>query len=210
MKKFLVIALGIFFISFAQVTAAALIEINSTVAVMDFEPHEGTSSTNLDLLNAEKTSSEYVITRLAASNKFTVIDRFNFEDELKDVDTLGLISPEDAKKIGEILGVKYIVYGNVTDVTAATDKMLVNVNRVRAHLVIRIMEVETGKIIMAARGQGESESGFVGESEGNFIAIGTVKISQVSVHNALQKAAFQATDILVERLFDAEKSKKKK
>lgn len=210
MKKFLIIALGIFFINFAQVSALAKIEINSTVAVMDFEPHEGTSSTNLDLLNAEKTSSEYVTNRLAASNKFTVIDRCTFEDELKDVDTLGLISPDDAKKIGEILGVKYIVYGNVTDVTVATDKMLVNVNRVRAHLVIRIMEVETGKIIMAACGQGESESGFVGESEGNFIAIGTVKVSQVSVHNALQKAAFQATDILIERLFGAEKSKKKK
>lgn len=210
MKKFLVIAMVIFFINFAQVSAAAKIEINSAVAVMDFEPHEGTSSTNLDLLNAEKTSSEYVTNRLAASNKFTVIDRFNFEDELKGVDMLGLISPEDAKKIGEILGVKYIVYGNVTDVTVATDKMFVNVNRVRAHLVIRLMEVETGKIIMAARGRGQSESGFVGESEGNFIAIGTVKVSQVSVHNALQKAAFQATDILIERLFGAEKSKKKK
>ena len=210
MKKFLIIALGIFFINFAQVSALAKIEINSTVAVMDFEPHEGTSSTNLDLLNAEKTSSEYVTNRLAASNKFTVIDRYTFEDELKNVDTLGLISPEDAKKIGEILGVKYIVYGNVTDVTTATDKMLVNVNRVRAHLVIRIMEVETGKIIMAARGEGQSESAFVGESEGKFIAVGTVKVSEVSVHNALQKAAFQATDILVERLFGAEKSKKKK
>ena len=210
MKKFLIIAFGIFFINFAQVSALAKIEINSTVAVMDFEPHEGTSSTNLDLLNAEKTSSEYVTNRLAASNKFTVIDRYTFEDELKNVDTLGLISPEDAKKIGEILGVKYIVYGNVTDVTTATDKMLVNVNRVRAHLVIRIMEVETGKIIMAARGEGQSESAFVGESEGKFIAVGTVKVSEVSVHNALQKAAFQATDILVERLFGAEKSKKKK
>lgn len=210
MKKFLIIALGIFLLSFAQVSALAKIEINPTVAVMDFEPHEGTSSTNLDLLNAEKTSSEYVTNRLAASNKFTVIDRYTFEDELKNVDTLGLISPEDAKKIGEILGVKYIVYGNVTDVTTATDKMLVNVNRVRAHLVIRIMEVETGKIIMAARGEGQSESAFVGESEGKFIAVGTVKVSEVSVHNALQKAAFQATDILVERLFGAEKSKKKK
>ena len=68
MKKFLVIALGIFLLSVAQVSALAKIEINSTVAVMDFEPHEGTSSTNLDLLNAEKTSSEYVTNRLAASN----------------------------------------------------------------------------------------------------------------------------------------------
>ena len=210
MKKFLVIAIGIFLLNVAQVSAEMRIEKNSTIAVMDFEPHEGTSATNLDLLNAEKTSSEYVTNRLAASNKFTVIDRYNFEDELKKVDTLGLISPDDAKKIGKILDVKYIVYGNVTDVTTATDKMLVNVNRVRVHLVIRIMEVDTGKIIMAARGTGESESGFIGDSTEKFITIGTVKVSEISIHNALQKAAFQATDILVERLFGSEKSKRKK
>lgn len=211
MKKILIIALGIFLLNFAQATALAKIETNSTVAVMDFEPHEGTSSANLDLLNAEKTSSEYVTNRLSETKKFTVIDRYTFEDELKDLDTLGLISPDEAKKIGEILGVKYIIYGNVTDVSVATDKaLLANVNRVRAHLVIRIMDVETGKIIMAARGEGQSESGFVGESEGNFIAIGTLKVSQVSVHNALQKASFQAVDILTERLFGSEKNKKKK
>ena len=200
-KKFLVIALGIFFINFAQVSAWTRIEINSTVAVMDFEPHESNSNTNLDLMNAEKTSSEYVTNRLAESKKFTVIDRYKFEDELKDLDTLGLISPDDAKKIGEILGVKYIVYGNVTDVTVATDKAaFVNVNRVRAHLVIRIMDVDTGKIIMAARGQGDSESSFIGDSEEKFITIGAVKVSQESVHNSLQKASFQAVDILIERL----------
>ena len=192
---------------FASVEAAALIEGNSTVAVMDFEPHEGTSSTNLDLMNAEKTSSEYVIQRLISTNKFSVIDKDTKFEELKDIDTLGLISPEDAKKIGEILGVKYIIYGNVTDVTAATDKMLVNVNRIRAHLMIRLMEIETGKIVMAARGEGQSESSFIGESDGKFMAIGTVKVSEVSVHNALQKAAFQATDILTERLFGSKKKK---
>lgn len=195
---------------FASVEAAALIEINSTVAVMDFEPHEGTSSTNVELMNAEKTSSEYVIQRLISTNKFAVIDKDTKFEELKDIDTLGLISPEDAKKIGEILGVKYIIYGNVTDVSVATDKMLVNVNRVRAHLMIRLMEIETGKIVMAARGQGDSEISFIGDATEKFITVGTVKVSEVSVHNALQKAAFQATDILTERLFGTDKSKSKK
>ena len=206
MKKILIICTTVL-LMLASVEAAALIEGNSTVAVMDFEPHEGTSSTNLDLMNAEKTSSEYVIQRLTSTNKFAVIDKDTKLEELKDTDTLGLISPEDAKKIGEILGVKYIIYGNVTDVSVATDKMLVNVNRVRAHLMIRLMDVETGKIVMAARGQGDSESAFIGESDGKFIAIGTVKVSEVSVHNALQKAAFQATDILTERLFGSKKKK---
>ena len=67
------------------------------------------------------------------------------------------------------------------------------------------MDVETGRIIMAARGAGDSKSSFIGDSDGNFIAIGTVKVSQTSVHNALQKASFQAVDILTERLFGKKK-----
>ena len=199
MKNFFTVFVLIFMIC---VTAeAALIEKNSTVAVMDFEPHEGTSSTNLDLLNAEKTSSEYVIYRLAETKKLSVVDRETVQDKLQDLKTSGIIDPATAAKIGTVLGVRYIVYGNVTDVTAATDKFGVNVHRVRAHLMIRIMDVETGRIVMAARGEGQSESAFVGDSDGNFITIGTVKVSQVSVHNALQKAAFQAVDILIQRLF---------
>ena len=180
---------------------AALIEKYSAVAVMDFEPHEGTSSTNLDLMNAEKASSEYVIYRLAETKKLSVIDKETVQDKLRDLKISGVIDPTTARKIGEILGVHYIIYGNVTDVTTATDKFGVNVNRVRAHLMIRIMDVETGRILMAARGEGQSESAFVGDATEKIFTIGTVKVTQTSVHNALQKAAFQAVDILTERLF---------
>ncbi len=189
----------------ASVTAAALIEKDSTVAVMDFETLKGNSELNFDLLNAEKTSSEYVISRLAEKKKFIVIDRETTQEKLKGLKISGVIDPNTAKKIGEILGVRYIIYGNVTDVSFETDKALLNLHKVKAHLIIRIMDVETGKIIMAARGAGDSESGFIGDSDGNFIAVGTVKVSEVSVHNALQKAAFQAADILTERLFGKKK-----
>lgn len=180
---------------------AALIEKYSTVAVMDFEPHEGTSSANLDLMNAEKASSEYVIYRLAETKKLSVVDKETVQDKLSDLKITGVIDSATARKIGEILGVRYIVYGNVTDVTAATDKFGVSVNRVRAHLMIRIIDVETGRILMAARGEGQSESAFIGDATEKIFTIGTVKVTQTSVHNALQKAAFQAVDILTERLF---------
>ena len=61
------------------------------------------------------------------------------------------------------------------------------------------MDVDTGKILTAARSEGMSASSFVGDE--NFFYIGTVKVTQTAVHNALQKAAFQAVDILNERLF---------
>lgn len=208
MKKFLMI-LSLILMTFTHCNAA-LIDAGASVAVMDLGVHKGTNDPDINLLNAEGAASEYIIQRLFETNKFDVKDRTLVLDALQKFNMVGLIDPDTAQKIGEILGVRYIVYGNVIDCVVDVDKSLVTVNTVKAHLVIRIMEVETGNILMAAKGAGESASAFVGDSEKNFIVIGTTKVSQTAVHNALQKAAFQATDILVERLFGAEKSKKKK
>ena len=180
---------------------ALLIEKGSSVAVMDLGIHERTSEPDVNLLNAEKASGEYVIQRLVATNNFNVKDRTLILNVLQKFDMLGLIDPDTAKKIGEILGIRYIIYGNVIDVSVAVEKVGVVVNTVKAHIVIRIMDIETGNILMAAKGEGQSASGFIGDSEKNFFFIGTTKVSQTAVHNALQKAAFQAVDILNERLF---------
>lgn len=183
----------------AQVACAATIERGATVAVTDLGVHSGTSDPDVNLLNAEAASSEYVIARLVATNNFTVKERSLVYDTLKNLNMLGLIDPDGAKKIGEVLNVRYLVYGNVTDVSVGVEKALVNVTTVKAHIVLRIMDVNTGKILTAARGEGTSASSLVGDE--NFFYIGTVKVTQTAVHNALQKAAFQAVDILNERLF---------
>ena len=172
---------------------------------MDLGVHKGTSDPDVNLLNAEKASSEYVIQRLASTNNFEVKDRTLILNVLQKFNMLGLIDPDTAKKIGEILGIRYIVYGNVIDVSVAVGKDGVVVNTVKAHIVIRIMDIDTGKILMAAKGEGQSASAFLGDSEKNFFFIGTTKVSQTAVHNALQKAAFQAVDILNERLFNMKK-----
>ena len=182
-----------------QVAFAATIERGATVAVTDLGVHSGTSDPDVNLLNAEAASSEYVIARLVATNNFTVKERSLVYDTLKNLNMLGLIDPDGAKKIGEVLNVRYLVYGNVTDVSIAVEKALVNVTTVKAHIVLRIMDVDTGKILTAARGEGSSASSLVGDE--NFFYIGTAKVTQTAVHNALQKAAFQAVDILNERLF---------
>ena len=203
MKKFLIICAAILII-FAP-AEAALIEKGASVAVMDLGIYKGTSEPDINLINAEKSSSEYLIQRLAATNNFEVKDRTLILEALKKLNMLGLINPDTAKKIGELIGVRYIVYGNVLDVSVAILKAGVTVNTVKAHMVIRIMDIETGKILMAAKGEGESASGFLGDSTEQFIFIGSTKVSQTAVHNALQKAAFQAVDVLNERLFTKKK-----
>ena len=199
MKTFLFIC-AVILLTFAPADAA-LIEKGASVAVMDLGVHKGTSEPDVNLLNAEKSSSEYVIQRLIETNNFEVKDRTMILNVLEKFDMLGLIDPDTAKKLGEILGIRYIVYGNVVDVSVAVGKAGVVVNTVKAHMVIRIMDVETGNVIMAAKGEGKSASSFIGDSTEKFITIGTTKVNQTAVHNALQKAAFQAVDVLNERLF---------
>lgn len=203
MKTFFLIC-AVILLTFAPVEAA-LIEKGASVAVMDLGVHQGTSDPDINLLNAEKASSEYVIQQLAAINNFEVKDRTLILNVLQKFDMLGLIDPDTAKKIGEIIGVRYIVYGNVVDVSVAVGKVGVTVNTVKAHLVIRIMDVETGNVLMAAKGEGKSASAFIGDGTEEFFVIGTTKVTQTAVHNALQKAAFQAVDTLNERLFSKNK-----
>ena len=203
MKKFLTIVIVIL-LTFAS-GEATLIEKGASVGVMDLGVHKGTSDPDVNLIRAEGASSEYVIQRLVETKNFEVKDRTLILNVLEKFNMLGLIDPDTAKKIGEILGVRYIVYGNVVDVVVEVEKALVTVNTVKAHIVIRIMDIETGNILMAAKGEGQSASGFIGDSEKNFFFIGSTKVSQTAVHNALKKAAFQAVDVLNQRLFNVKR-----
>ena len=203
MKNFILILASLLIIFSSSF--AAQIEKGVSVGVMDLGVHKGTSDPDVNLIRAEGASSEYVIQRLVETKNFEVKDRTLILNVLEKFNMLGLIDPDTAKKIGEILGVRYIVYGNVVDVVVEVEKALVTVNTVKAHIVIRIMDIETGNILMAAKGEGQSASGFIGDSEKNFFFIGSTKVSQTAVHNALKKAAFQAVDVLNQRLFNVER-----
>ncbi len=189
---------------------AALFEEPITVAVMDFGFHEGTSESTFDTIDIGKSAGEYVTMRLIKNEHFTVVDKDLVAEQLSEanLNITGLIDPKTARQIGEILGVRYIIYGNVSDVTLDSKSETEysengiprenNTGTVRAYLILRIMDVESGRILMASKGTGfaETSSGWA-----FFIEFGTFKVPQTSVHNALQKAAFNAVDLLVQRLY---------
>ena len=180
-------------------TSAAIVE-TSNIAIMDLGTHEGAVPFEINVFNAGKASSEYLIQRLFEVGKFNVMDRTLVEDKIREssLNTTGLIDPDTAKKIGEILGADYLVYGNVNDVTLSeTGGSTVGVGldiskiTVKAHIIVRVMDIETGKIIGATKGEGKSSGAFV-RIKGSPVAvleIGRTKVTQDSVHNALQQAA---------------------
>ena len=188
---------------------AATIEPDASVAVMDFGTHPGAVPIDINILNAGRAANEYVTKRLVESGKFNVIDRFMVEETIENegLNTTGLIDPDTARRLGEILGVQYIVCGNINDVTLSDvgTKILssgVTVCTVKAHLIMRMLNVETGEILMASKGEGKSKSSFVRVSGGPILTVevGRTKVTQDSVHNVIEQSAFGAVDILLERL----------
>lgn len=193
------------------VFAAQIVE-TSSIAIMDLGTHEDAVPHEISILNAGKTSSEYLIQRLFQVGKFNLMDRTLIEEKIQaaNLNTTGLIDPDTAKKIGKLLGVDYLVYGNVNDVTLSeTGAETVGVGldfstvTVKAHIIVRVMDIETGQIIGAAKGEGISKGSFVKIKGGEFatISIGRTKVTQDSVHNALQKAAFATVDKLIKQLY---------
>ncbi len=210
-KRILFIALLIFSIN--SVALAGLIEDHAVVAVMDFGTHPGAASCDVALSNAEKMSSEYVITKLINDGKIEVMDKDMVKHQLEaaHVKTEGLIDPDSAKIIGETLKCRYLIYGNVNDVTVSdtgVNTLLsgVKVCTVKSHIIARIMDVTTGNIVMAAKGEGVSKSSLADINTLNAgITIGAVKVTQESVHNAIQKAAYNAVEVLENRLYGKHK-----
>lgn len=200
-------------LSIHGVALAGLIEDHAVVAVMDFGTHPGAASCDVALANAEKMSSEYIITKLINDNKLQVMDKDMVKNQLDaaHVKTEGLIDPDSAKVIGKTLKCRYLIYGNVNDVTVSdtgVNTLLsgVNVCTVKSHIIARIMDVNTGNIVMAAKGEGVSKSSLVDINTLNAgVTIGTVKVTQESVHNAIQKAAYNAVEILENRLYGKRK-----
>lgn len=193
---------------------AADVPERPTIAVMDFGKHAGAATKEIVVENTNKTASDYIIEALVESNHYDVMAKDILEEKIaaEGLNTEGLIDPDTAKRIGEILGVRYIIYGNLNDVTGSSTGLQViasggKVHTVKAHIIARMMDVETGDIVMAAKGEGKSKSAIVkaGTESFGYITVGTKRISQVSVHNALKKAAYDMVDKLTERLFGAQK-----
>lgn len=195
----------IFAVLFSSQCFAAAIAKDANVAVMDFGTRPGATPSEININNAEYASSEYIINGLVNKHCFNIMDKDMVMQQLKaeNLTTVGLIDPDTAKRIGDLLHTRYIIYGNVTNVSISdTGTQIltnigggVNVCTVKAHVIARVMDVETGDILMAVKGDGKSKSSFVKLHAGNgltgvkVLKIGTVTVTMDSVHNAIAKAA---------------------
>ena len=199
------IILGIFFLLAVTFTNFVEAADKPKVAVMDLGEFSGAFTSELSTDNVGAMVSVHIIKSLTDEKKFTVIDKETFEKQLaaKNLQISGLISPNKAREIAKILNVDYLIYGNVDNVDGIEKVFDVKLNggkfnELKVRLTVRMMDVKTGKILMAVKGEGISKSTEIKGGKGTLtIKIGTTEIPQICVHNAMQKAAQDVVDKLI-------------
>ena len=180
------------------------------LAVMDFGIYQGTVAEAMTVDDGESASA-YIIARLVETKKFDVMDKMVIEENIANekLAVSGVIDADSAKRIGELLGVQYIIYGNVIDVGldsvgGSYSGIGLDNNTVISHINLRLMDTRTGQILAVVKGQGKSSAAYVKAKVTRNVSInlGNVQVSMDAVHNAVKKAAFDAVDKLVAKKLD--------
>ena len=87
----------------------------------------------------------------------------------------------------------YLIYGYITNITITHRESVATSNlAVRVDLSVRIVDVQTGKIVCVATGKGESSSH--GGSGRKSFKFGGNEISEICWHEALEKSLNQVVD----------------
>lgn len=158
--------IGIF--STPQFTRAADIHSYPTIAVMQFS-NKAITSSGMRAFEFDS-ASEYAIYQLLASGWFDIIDYGELSKiaDIHEINMSGVVNPATAVQLGQIAGAQFMVVGSVTGLTTKKSGLDYNhgrkggldvdVRTVTANVVMRIVDIETGRIVAAGLGKGESTS----------------------------------------------------
>jgi curli biogenesis system outer membrane secretion channel CsgG len=134
------------------------------IAVLEF----GHKALNAEWTRAGEAAQDMFITELVKSGKFTVVDRERLDALMreKNLSLAGEIDPRTAVQAGKLLGVEYILFGNITEFGSETAGAQVgwgigvDVKRKKfvAALDARLVNTTTGEIVWADKARKE-ESG---------------------------------------------------
>lgn len=206
MKKYILI----FYILLIINTPKAFAEQLYSVAVMDFSLPQGISSVELAADGSFINVSDCIISELFKDNHFEVKDKEIYASQLarEKIKTSGIIDQKSAQRIGELMGIRYIIYGNVTALgdnknTNEIKGIGLDMYNVNAKVTLRMMDIQTGEILIAVSGEGHSESSSVKASikDDYGVHIGVNKVSSVNAYNAIRKATMNVVEKFKNKLF---------
>ena len=143
---------------------------------------------------------EYVYTDLQDSGRFKLLDRTRqraLTDEYAH-DMSGLVDEDTAPVIGNQYGAQYLLMGSIIGVTTRrSETTVVGAGTKRAQVTatvsLRLVDTETGEVVLAATGRSRKNNTLVKAPLG-LIRIGMEQVDKEQVNEALEDAIHEAID----------------
>lgn len=184
---------------------AATLDYDSRVAVIPFKVR---AAVDADLMQEDRESAtEYVTIELEKCGRFIIEERERLSDLLDEsvvVGSSGLIDPATAARIGMLEGAQYLFLGSITDVSVIKKVgQVAGVGgksfKVSVDLTARIVDVETGRVVLAGTGSGTSTSR-VATAPLRLIRIGRDEVNSADVKTAMKKASAELVKDMIDAL----------
>lgn len=183
--------------------SALSIAAGPRVAVMDFDNRSAMGDWRLG-----RGAADILTTELVKSTKFDIFerDRLNTVMDEQNMSNSHRFDETSAAKIGKLIGVQYVITGSVTEYGESKSNMgasgLFEAGKKGyfAGVDIRVLDVNTGRILMAESGQGTKSSKNVrvlgiggGESWNEKHATAALRMAVQEVAQKIAKLEFKAT-----------------
>lgn len=177
---------------------AASLKSHPTVGILPLE-NRGLVSEGWDC-EEMGAAVEYVYTDLQDSGRFKLLDRTRqraLVDEYAH-DMSGLVDEDTAPAIGNQYGAQYLLMGSIIGVTTRRlETTVVGAGTKRAQVTatvsLRLVDTETGEVVLAATGRSRKNNTLVKAPLG-LIRIGTEQVDKEQVNEALEDAIHEAVD----------------
>ncbi len=192
MKRFFLAAVFLLAAALSGVCSAGLADY-PRVAVMPFNIKAAVSH-DLDF-SYNEAASEEVAVALMNEGWFDILERSELRrvvDE-QSFQMTDLVDRATAVRVGEMLGAEYILVGSVTGLSGKRmDNEIAGFGnrqaQVIAHLTGRLVEVRTGRVVLAGRGTGKVTNTLT-KTPLRIVRFGTAEFDGDQVVLAIQKAA---------------------
>src|SRR5882672_2121646 len=151
-------------------TNKAMAGLKRRIGVVDFQ-----NKTTYGANRLGTSASDVLITELAKSNRFIVVERDKLEHLMAEqkLGLSGAVDPNTAAKMGKILGLNAIVTGAISQFGEETEGSEYLITQSKSQVVkctvdIRVVDAETGQVLYADSGSGLSK-----KHSGGILGLGT-------------------------------------
>jgi len=149
------------------------------------------------------TATDILITELVKSDKFIVVERDKMNKLLEEqkLDQSGAIDANTAARVGKILGLNAIVTGSISQFGVKSEGKDFLISQSKQQIVectvdIRVVDVETGQILLA-----DSGKGVVRKASGKFLGMGNQsKYDETLEGEALRAAIVKFVDNIISQV----------